>query len=160
MSWSPSLKFSLALLGPLILVFGACYWFFVADDSPPEPKTAVKLAWDSLATLNYKSGEIPGELAKIHGQQVQIPGFMVPLEDDSHQVSEFILVPYQGACIHVPPPPPNQMVFVHMKNHGAEYTYLPVWVKGKMLIANTQSPYGVVSYEIEASSVELFKGRK
>ena len=48
----------------------------------------------------------------LNGAYVKLPGFIVPLEIASEGVSDFILVPYLGACIHVPPPPPNQLVFV------------------------------------------------
>ena len=46
---------------------------------------------------------------------IKMPGFIVPLEMGSSGVTEFILVPYVGACIHTPPPPPNQLVFVTAK---------------------------------------------
>lgn len=51
-------------------------------------------------------------VTEYNGKRVRIPGYAVPLDFDGTQVSTFILVPYIGACIHVPPPPPNQLVFV------------------------------------------------
>ncbi len=53
---------------------------------------------------------------KYNGKTVSLPGFVVPLEGDNESITEFLLVPYFGACIHVPPPPPNQIVHVTMKN--------------------------------------------
>ncbi|MFA0071313.1 DUF3299 domain-containing protein, partial [Vibrio breoganii] len=46
------------------------------------------------------------------GKTVKIPGFVIPLEGDSETTTQFLLVPYYGACIHVPPPPTNQIIFV------------------------------------------------
>lgn len=49
---------------------------------------------------------------ELNGSHVKIPGFVIPLEGDDKKVTEFLLVPYFGACIHVPPPPPNQIIYV------------------------------------------------
>ena len=49
---------------------------------------------------------------ELNGSTVKIPGFVIPLEGDENTVTEFLLVPYFGACIHVPPPPPNQIIYV------------------------------------------------
>ncbi|MGH7446725.1 MAG: DUF3299 domain-containing protein, partial [Longimicrobiales bacterium] len=77
----------------------------------------VTLDWKTMAALNYKTGEMPESLRKLNGVTVRIPGFMVPLEDTETRVTEFLLVPYFGACIHVPPPPPNQMAHVLMQRN-------------------------------------------
>jgi hypothetical protein len=51
----------------------------------------------------------------LDGTKVRIPGYIVPLEaDDQGRLTEFFLVPFLGACIHVPPPPPNQIVYVKL----------------------------------------------
>ncbi len=56
---------------------------------------------------------------KLSETKVKIPGFVVPLVvNDNGVVSEFFLVPYFGACIHVPPPPPNQIVYVKLAGGG------------------------------------------
>ena len=46
---------------------------------------------------------------------MRLGGYVVPLDFDGSKVTGFLLVPYMGACIHVPPPPPNQIVYVHTK---------------------------------------------
>ena len=43
---------------------------------------------------------------------VALPGFVLPLEYEGKKVAEFLLVARVGACIHTPPPPPNQIVHV------------------------------------------------
>ena len=62
-----------------------------------------------------------------------MPGYLLPLEFDGTAVTEFLLVPYVGACIHTPPPPPNQIVHVHAEpGFETEELYMPVWVTGQM----------------------------
>lgn len=121
--------------------------------------TAVEIDWRMLAKLNYRTGEIPEELKKLDGQLVRIPGFVVPLEDYVESASEFLLVPYYGACVHVPPPPPNQMVYVEMQNRRkASFGWWePIWLEGTLSISTVESPYGVVGFQLEGQKVEPYK---
>lgn len=48
----------------------------------------------------------------LEGTTLSLSGFVLPLEHQGQKVSEFLLVPWVGACIHTPPPPPNQIVHV------------------------------------------------
>ncbi len=74
----------------------------------------------------------------LNDQQVRIPGYALPLEYSEAGVQEFLLVPYIGACIHTPPPPPNQMVFVQLnQTFKADDLYMPVWVSGRLTIEKT-----------------------
>ncbi|CAN5808018.1 hypothetical protein BH23GEM9_BH23GEM9_25310 [soil metagenome] len=120
----------------------------------------VTLDWKTMAALNYRTGEMPETLRRLNGVQVRVPGFMVPLEDWEQQVTEFILVPYFGACIHVPPPPPNQMAHVLMtRNRKVEVNlWDPVWVLGTLKIENVESPYGVVGFQLVAERIQPYEG--
>ena len=103
----------------------------------------------------------------LDGKSVRIPGYLLPLEFDEDRVVEFLLVPYVGACIHTPPPPPNQIVYVKTaepySSDGGLYT--PVWVKGTMKTEKSESNLTLVdgtsgipsSYLLEALSVELYE---
>lgn len=51
-----------------------------------------------------------------NGQAVRLSGFIVPIDYKGTGVTAFILVPYVEACVHVPPPPANQLVFVTAEN--------------------------------------------
>ena len=54
-------------------------------------------------------------VAELDGRSASLPGYVVPLEfDDRGDMTELLFVPFFGACIHVPPPPPNQVVYVHL----------------------------------------------
>lgn len=120
----------------------------------PAPAT---VSWQTLQTLNFSIPQSQQKAAalQLDGKRVSIPGFMVPLEDDLDQVTEFLLVPYAGACIHVPPPPPNQIVYVKMnKNTKVQVTFTdPIMVTGTLRISTVQSPYGDVSYDLSGESV-------
>ena len=80
-----------------------------ADPSP-------LITWPMLKEMNYETGNMPDNIKKLNGQTIRIGGFIVPLEMDEYadEVKEFLLVPDPLACIHVPPPPPNQIIYVVM----------------------------------------------
>lgn len=123
-----------------------------------DPDGAVALTWDELNALDLETGFAPPELADLDGQRVRVPGFMVPLEDSAESVSEFLLVPFVGACVHVPPPPANQMVHVLM-NDGATtqvYWWDPIWIYGTLHIENVEHFYGQSSYRLEGERVVLY----
>lgn len=61
---------------------------------------------------------------ELDGEYVKITGFIVPLEFDIEYVNEFLLAPYMGACIHVPPPPANQIILVKSEKESKDRRYL------------------------------------
>jgi hypothetical protein len=136
--------------------------------------------WDLLLPPNH-GAERPEPLAPIHnylgegapaaaqrgsaavnpildGRMLRIPGFIVPLDEDSEgRVTDFFLVPYVGACIHVPPPPPNQMVYVKPKTpffaHGLGDAY---WITGRMHVEVRNTALATASYSIVADTVDPY----
>ena len=91
-------------------------------------------------------------------QPIRIPGFIVPLEfDDQQNISQFFLVPYFGACIHMPPPPPNQMIFV-TSSVGVSLTdlYEPFWITGILKSAIMENQLGTAAYSMQMTSIELY----
>ncbi|MFN7905572.1 MAG: DUF3299 domain-containing protein [Pseudobdellovibrionaceae bacterium] len=118
----------------------------------------VEIDWRLLSEMDYITGDATPELKNIDNQRVKIPGFMVPLEDNIKEVKEFLLVPSPQACIHVPPPPPNQMVYVRMKaNKGTESLYGPIWAYGTFRIVTKKSIYGESSFELESDGIEAYR---
>lgn len=72
----------------------------------------------------------------LDGKDVRIPGYVLPTEFSGSKVVEFLLVPYVGACVHTPAPPPNQLVHVKVDvGFSSEGLFAPVWVTGKMQVA-------------------------
>lgn len=99
---------------------------------------------------------------KVVGQDVRIPGFVVPLEDSKEGMKEFLLVPYFGACIHSPPPPANQIIHVLPKSPAKGLRSMDtVWISGRISTVRTDSFMGAASYRIEAVDVSPYveKGR-
>jgi hypothetical protein len=99
----------------------------------------------------------------LEGATVRLPGFIVPLdamksEGANSGVSEFLLVPYFGSCIHVPPPPPNQLVYVHVsKPAGIESIYDAYWITGKLHLQTKTTRLGSTAYELSADKIEVYK---
>ncbi len=72
------------------------------------------------------------------------------------RVTEFFLVPYPGACIHVPPPPPNQIVLVRYPQ-GLKLTdiYTPLWVSGTLKIEQVSNDLADAAYAIDKARVKV-----
>ena len=100
------------------------------------------------------------------GAEIRIPGYMLPLEFDGSQITEFLLVPYVGACIHTPPPPANQIIHVRSRvSFAANGLFTPVWVTGKLTVEKSQQSVGLsdgvsgfeVGYALQATEVIEYK---
>ncbi|MGD2119698.1 MAG: DUF3299 domain-containing protein, partial [Chromatiales bacterium] len=95
----------------------------ISDDDPRAQKLL-----DKLKALWKEAPVVP----ELEGQRVKLPGFVVPLEMETDRIEQFLLVPYYGACIHVPPPPSNQSIYVVTRKDKAYIGKLfdTVWVTG------------------------------
>ena len=105
----------------------------------------------------------------LDGRLIKLPGYLLPLEFSGTMVTEFLLVPYIGACIHAPPPPPNQIVHVKVLAKGGYKSskyFDPIWVTGiisaKAMIKDLfliDGSAGInIGYTMEANRIELYKG--
>jgi hypothetical protein len=95
------------------------------------------------------------------GQNLRLPGYVVPLEDLPEGMKEFLLVPYFGACVHSPPPPANQIVHVVLDKPAKRLRLMDVvWVTGPMSATKTDSHMGVAGYRIDARQVAPYTERK
>ena len=95
---------------------------------------------------------------KFEGQAIKLPGYLLPLDSDGQTTSEFLLVPYFGACIHVPPPPANQTIYVKTtKPVKTEGFYDPIWVSGIINVEHKVSEYADSGYSIAAHIVEEYE---
>lgn len=114
----------------------------------------VLIDWRTLSTLNLSTGKAPESLKALDGKVVQIAAFIVPLEDNMQEADEFLLVPYFGACVHTPPPPPNQMVYVKMRGNKTVKIgwWDPVMFEGVIRLKQVESVYGASYYEMEGIS--------
>lgn len=114
-----------------------------ADPRAMELMQKVREAWDNAPVVN-----------DFNGKKVRIPGFVVPLEGDAKTIREFLLVPYFGACIHVPPPPANQLILVRPdKPIPADWNMVPVWVSGVMQSERKSSELGTSGYRMKGMRI-------
>lgn len=102
----------------------------------------------------------------LDGQHIRMPGYALPLGFSGSKITEFLLVPWVGACIHTPPPPPNQIVYVSIeegfKSNGP---FTPVWVSGEMKVQPVTKDLYLVDgsagidtgYTLIAQSVSAYK---
>jgi hypothetical protein len=97
-------------------------------------------------------------VSEMDGKAIRIPGFIVPLEfNDDKTVSQFFLVPFFGACIHVPPPPPNQVIHVTSSNGvKLENLYTPHWVSGVVNSVFIENEIASATYAMDAVDVEVY----
>lgn len=123
--------------------------------------TPINIDWRVLSGLDYESGGMTDTLRQLDGKKVRVPGFIVPLDDADLEGAEFLLVPYYGACVHTPPPPPNQMAFIQMAGKKSVKLGLfdAVWMEGTLKITNYDSPYGQVGFTIEGLSMKPYTGK-
>ena len=93
------------------------------------------------------------------GKAIRIPGFIVPLEqNDDQKAKAFLVVPYFGACLHMPPPPPNQILYVEYEEGIAvENLYDPYWFEGTVKIDNHESALGTSAYSLVLDSFALYE---
>ena len=117
----------------------------------------------------YMEGGRPGARSvntALDGQTVRIPGYILPLEFSGKAVTEFLLVPYVGACIHTPPPPPNQIVHVKSDKPITNVTvFSAVWVTGRLAAVSMKKTLSLVDgasdinvgYSLQAKEVEIYR---
>ena len=112
---------------------GATPFAGAGGSEPPPPPTINDKAWLSEKRLQPGAGAAVAVVTELDGKRVHIGGYVVPLDFEATNVKEFLLVPFVGACIHVPPPPPNQIIYVKTaKGFDVEGSFDPVYVTGTL----------------------------
>lgn len=97
---------------------------------------------------------------ELDGARVRIPGYVLPFEySASGDVTEFLLVPYFGACIHTPPPPPNQIVYVTAETPAPlGNQWEAIWAIGVLRAKNHMNDLGDAAYTLEIEAWETYEG--
>ncbi|XOV79609.1 MAG: DUF3299 domain-containing protein [Aestuariibacter sp.] len=155
----------------MIRTYFATLLFLVCSSVVAEP---LELYWEDLIPTDYQPLESTPDvdhqksMAQLHpdapvkqslnGKEVKIPGFVVPLEGDDESLTEFLLVPYFGACIHVPPPPSNQIVYVKFETGvPVDNLYDAVWVTGTLSTQAWKGDIASVGYSLKGAAVSPFE---
>ena len=111
-----------------------------SSDSSPE---AARHPWSSPSSTESGS---------------KIGGYVVPLDFEATSIKEFLLVPFVGACIHVPPPPANQIIYVKAADgFDVSGSFDPVTVTGTIKTETAFTGLADAGYSITAEAVEVIK---
>lgn len=97
-------------------------------------------------------------VAAFDGQRVRLPGYTVPFEYSvDAEITEFLLVPYYGACLHAPPPPPNQTIYVSTARpiKLADLAQA-VWIEGTLRATKQETALADAAYTIEMDVMETY----
>jgi uncharacterized protein len=127
------------------------------------PEVTAKLNMNNTAS-KQKGPQSPFDRAMVstavkpefNNQRIRLISYIVPLEFDAEQkTTEFFLVPYYGACIHVPPPPPNQLIHVvYPKGFLQEDLQLPYWVEGTLHTQQITKDTTVAAYTLTINAIK------
>lgn len=122
----------------------------ISDDDPRADEFMAKLKdlWDKAPVREDLDGKI-----------VKIPGFVVPVEGNDKETTGFLLVPYYGACIHVPPPPANQTIYVVTEaGKGTKPGLFDViWVSGTMSVQRIENDIAEAGYTLYATDIQPYE---
>ena len=122
---------------------------------------------DTLSDYDLEAQDLMDELMMVlssapivpemDGEMVRLPGFVVPVLGDDQIITHFFLVPYFGACIHAPPPPSNQIVYVEFEpGTKVDNLYDAVWVTGKVSTETTTNELASSGYRMDAFVIEPY----
>ena len=140
----------------------------IPPDAPPEvpnmqPLHDLSQMSDALAAESAPAAkqDLPNApvVKSLDGQTVRLPGYIVPLEvNEEGRTTEFLLVPYFGACIHVPPPPSNQIVHVTSElGVKLDELYQPYWIEGAMQVKPSTSELADAGYQMAAQMIYVYE---
>lgn len=112
-----------------------------------------------IEKIEAEFNDLPANPA-INGKKVKLSGFITPLDvdDSSGMLKTFLLVPYFGACIHVPPPPPIMIVQVEPEEGESIHmddSFYPVWVYGIISTDTVSTELAEASYQMRNARVEI-----
>lgn len=114
-------------------------------------------AIEALDRLKKEWDDAPAE-SSLDGQRIRIAGFALPLERVGEKVTEFLIVPYFGACIHTPPPPANQIIHAKSaKPLAGVKMMVPLWVYGTLSVKRGVTQWGVAGYRLDVDKVAPYK---
>lgn len=106
---------------------------------------------NQVGTFNAVSG--------LDGAVVRMPGYILPLDyAEQGSAREFLLLPYHGACVHYPPPPPNQIVYLRSPEPVQfDSLWEPVWVEGRIEIERVDTELAATAYAMTVRSVAPYQ---
>ena len=137
----------------------------IPADAPPEAPDMTPLhdlsQMGSMEAAPAAKQDLPNApvVPALDGQLIRLPGYIVPLEvSEDGRTTDFLLVPYFGACIHVPPPPSNQIVHVTSKEGvKLDELYQPYWIVGALQVKASTSELADAGYQMDAQRIVVYE---
>jgi len=160
----------------------------ITEPAPADPDAPPALEWDALIPDDYQPDKLFDEFnldelsdddpraaefmeklkvlwdeapvrEDLDGRQIRLPGFVVPVEADEKETTGFLLVPYYGACVHVPPPPANQTVYVITEAGKGTSPELfdVIWVTGTMSVKRIENDVAEAGYTLYATGIAPYE---
>ena len=137
----------------------------IPPDAPPEAPDMTPLhdlsQMGSMEAAPAAKQDLPNApvVPALDGQLIRLPGYIVPLEvSEDGRTTDFLLVPYFGACIHVPPPPSNQIVHVTSKEGvKLDELYQPYWIVGALQVKASTSELADAGYQMDAQRIVVYE---
>ena len=113
---------------------------------------------DDMKFLKEMQGDGGFINMNLNNKKIKIAGYIAPITFDGENITEFLFVPYRGACIHVPPPPPNQIIYVKSASGlRADDMWSPQWITGILTATPVSTFVADVGYSIQEASVTPYK---
>jgi hypothetical protein len=117
-------------------------------------------AMEALDKLKREWDNAPAE-PSLNDQRIRIAGFALPLERQGDKVTEFLIVPYFGACIHTPPPPANQIIHAKSaKPLTGVKMMVPLWTYGTLTVQRGETAWGVAGYRLTVDKITPYEEPK
>jgi len=137
----------------------------IPPDAPPEAPDMTPLhdlsQMGSMEAAPAAKQDLPNApvVPALDGHLIRLPGYIVPLEvSEDGRTTDFLLVPYFGACIHVPPPPSNQIVHVTSKEGvKLDELYQPYWIVGALQVKASTSELADAGYQMDAQKIVVYE---
>jgi len=130
----------------------------LAEAASQETDISSTIAEGSAADTMEQIGTF-NVVTDLDGKRIRVPGYVVPFDFNANaEHKEFLLVPYFGACLHTPPPPPNQIILVKSETAAKiENIYEPVWLEGTLKTGEFLNDLGNSAYELNLSKLEPYE---
>ena len=132
----------------------------ITDGSPEDQITSqIQQSIEQAVDDRYQQALVSTRIVEaFNGESIRLPGFVVPVAFGKNQeVTQFFLVPYFGACIHMPPPPPNQIIFAtYPQGLKQENLYDPFWVSGVLKTTLIENEVATAAYAINVEKIEPY----